>query len=723
MSTSLPRKLPGKPEGRPWLWQSIPIEVQDSLRSLSVLLEDASSSLGELKVPPFRFDHAGGSNTYDLDCCTSLDLFCNDSNSGPGDYRWDLCIRLHRDFVANLAEPLTRLIGGPSHELQGALDNFLWIWPDGKDFYLASKNLSKQLSLSTSSEETLSCIRSWLEGCQAEHTVCRNRRAEPTSNDSWYPSRLLDVGHASYGSCELVSGNSLPPGTQYMTLSHRWGAAYQVLKLTVDKLLNEPMFPTQSMSKTFREFVNLAQRLQIRYVWIDSLCIVQEGDDGADWQKEALTMSMVYRNSFCNISADWGSDSNGLYFYRKSVDDKYPRIQITVSPNRYTFKKFNGVFNLDVIVFEPTFGLHQLWHAPLSSRGWVVQERFLSPRNVRFSQNQVFFECCQELRSEIFPLKESLSYLYSIHTFHQPYLDFKQMASWSSPQTDVPQNVKRILQNYHNAVDVYSTCELTYESDKLIAFAGVGKFYQELLGKTYIAGLWLEDLRIGMMWRCAGSFRDNHNNDQLKIPESFVPSFSWASCRAEVRSSFGFNSQSPYSTNELSCIKYRVSPKGDDEAAVTTNMFGPFNKPELEVKVTGSLRPIRLVRSSVAPLRLTAIPYDDDDLPQEPLHPANVNLDFHVHESEVSRFISRWYYYMPWRQTRWPGLLFESIDSKMGRFRRIGIIQLDWRSLDASEPEVSVLTEDMPELGPPSPSELPSWYYDEATAVHTIFLI
>ena len=43
------------------------------------------------------------------------------------------------------------------------------------------------------------------------------------------------------------------------------------------------------------------KKLSIRYVWIDSLCIIQ--DLAEDWRLESSRMGDVYRHSFCNISA------------------------------------------------------------------------------------------------------------------------------------------------------------------------------------------------------------------------------------------------------------------------------------------------------------------------------------------------------------------------------------------------------------------------------------
>lgn len=49
------------------------------------------------------------------------------------------------------------------------------------------------------------------------------------------------------------------------------------------------------MSPVLHEAIVLAAALQHEYVWIDSLCIIQ--DDKKDWEKEAPKMGSVYSHA------------------------------------------------------------------------------------------------------------------------------------------------------------------------------------------------------------------------------------------------------------------------------------------------------------------------------------------------------------------------------------------------------------------------------------------
>lgn len=70
-----------------------------------------------------------------------------------------------------------------------------------------------------------------------------------------------------------------------------------------------------SVPKTYRDAVAVAQKLHVRYLWIDSLCIIQ--DDLDDWRTESLLMDQVYKNALFNIAATAASDSREGLFYSR----------------------------------------------------------------------------------------------------------------------------------------------------------------------------------------------------------------------------------------------------------------------------------------------------------------------------------------------------------------------------------------------------------------------
>jgi len=128
----------------------------------------------------------------------------------------------------------------------------------------------------------------WLRECVHNHKACnRDIPASP-----WYPTRLLHLGplddHDDY--IRLVHATQNPPSGPYATLSHRWGDAnfIQLTRSLMPKLSAKSSMT--DLPKTFREAVFVARRLNVSYLWIDSLCIIQDSSDTSDWASEVATM-------------------------------------------------------------------------------------------------------------------------------------------------------------------------------------------------------------------------------------------------------------------------------------------------------------------------------------------------------------------------------------------------------------------------------------------------
>ena len=103
------------------------------------------------------------------------------------------------------------------------------------------------------------------------------------------PTRLIDVGDATKGPIRLVTTVGLNPGVQYMALSHRWPNEpfLTCTKANIEDFSAPSGIDACCLTSTFQDMIRLAQDLGFRYVWIDSLCIVQ--DSLEDWVREPKT--------------------------------------------------------------------------------------------------------------------------------------------------------------------------------------------------------------------------------------------------------------------------------------------------------------------------------------------------------------------------------------------------------------------------------------------------
>ncbi|KAK5745333.1 hypothetical protein LTR17_001494 [Elasticomyces elasticus] len=218
---------------------------------------------------------------------------------------------------------------------------------------------------STSSNQSIQKIRDWTNQCYA-HWACNFWQYLNGVAWSAVPTRLLELTPTKrHPTIRLVNTADLQEGSVfYTTLSHCWGHTlnFELLRNNARRL--RTAIPWNSLPRTFQDAAIVTARLGVRYLWIDSLCIMQ--DDKDDWAKEASRMSAVYTNSVLNLAADASRDSHGGLFRRREprlvhsffVPSVHPRL------DEREYLCYANSWDEDV---EKT---------QLSSRAWVLQELY-----------------------------------------------------------------------------------------------------------------------------------------------------------------------------------------------------------------------------------------------------------------------------------------------------------------------------------------------------------
>lgn len=354
-------------------------------------------------------------------------------------------------------------------------------------------NRTSQLNSSTGSTSSWSQIESWIDICHRTHPKCRKPTFE--DNDSQpreYPTRLLDIGDDSdpEGPLRLCLPKEAAIRGDYVTLSHCWGTEL-VISLTsdnYDSFLRRIEF--DQLPQSFRDTVVVARKLRVRYLWIDSLCIIQQGPGAKeDWLRESALMGQVYRNAFLNIGATGVTDGRGGCFQQRDYNEVYR--PVIYKPECLTHcEKFYQPYTL----VEDSFLDKWLLNEPLLQRGWVFQERFLAPRMLHFGSKQLFWECQEMVVCETFPMH---------------MLPSSHLASFSDMIESTKRSVEKSLvqhmglYHWYTIVREYSSKALTRPEDKLAAISGVAEQYQRsILGGDveYWAGIWRSDMPHGLCW-------------------------------------------------------------------------------------------------------------------------------------------------------------------------------------------------------------------------------
>jgi Heterokaryon incompatibility protein (HET) len=304
-----------------------------------------------------------------------------------------------------------------------------------------------------------------------------------------------------------------------MTLSHCWGSI-EILRLQDSNLktLCESI-PLVRLPKTFRHAMKVTKCLGVRYLWIDSLCIIQDSE--TDWLREAGSMYHVYQNSYCNIAATGAANGEqGCFFSRNPNAVSATKVQ----------PAWEDVTSETYVVVQP---LHhcksRFLDSPLLRRAWVVQERLLAHRTLHFTREQIFWECRTLMACEI--------YTGGIRTApecggHHTNIGGDDLYIHRAPdsQEETNRGLPKEAIAWNRIVDLYTRCDLTRASDKLIALSGIAsEFHRTRLSADdqYLAGLWKSQLPNALLWQGATT--------TCSRPREYrAPSWSWASIDGPV---------------------------------------------------------------------------------------------------------------------------------------------------------------------------------------------
>lgn len=317
----------------------------------------------------------------------------------------------------------------------------------------------------------------------------------------------------------LVSTANHQVSGPYLTLSHCWGSSLPLCLLRSNVQDFYSGIPLTALPKTFRDAVMASRRLGARYLWIDSLCIFQDKDDLSDWYREASLMDKVYSHSRCNISASAAIDSSGGLFRSRN-----PRSLCSgyIDLNKSLGLSPSGPVPYSVIGCD--FWEVNVLKSPVNKRGWVFQERHLSPRVLYFGRTQLLWECRESTAAESFP-----SGLPECILANKERKDIR--CSTIKPARYETSAKKSLINSpWIKIVQSYSGTHLTHQSDKLVALSGVAKQFVSLIHDEYVAGLWRNQLPHYLCWRT----RRDPATSPNPPPQYLAPTWSWASVNREV---------------------------------------------------------------------------------------------------------------------------------------------------------------------------------------------
>lgn len=360
-------------------------------------------------------------------------------------------------------------------------------------------------------------IREWLRICKAEHTSCREA-SDARNERNVKPIRLIYVGSTSDPTIRLISTEDLGYWPTYTTLSHRWTDATQKTQLTWKNIKQfRTSIDTTSWPMMYIHGLQITRELGINYIWIDSVCIVQDLDGNIpiqDWDEQSRLMDYIYARGVLNLATLGAEKLGGLLNDHESLANT-PCIVSCQDQNRQHY-----------MVYREEHICSAVDSAPLAGRGWVFQERILSRRAAHFG-TQVYWDCASLQACETFPD----GYDRSLAVYSKG--DTRTIKAQLQDDNKSPRLLKHLHEQWLQIVESYTGTQLTVLSDRLIALRGIVNAFAQrhsLPLTSYAAGMWEFCLPEALLWRPQSKRKDESREELLH----HFASWSWASHNGSV---------------------------------------------------------------------------------------------------------------------------------------------------------------------------------------------
>ncbi|KAL8376507.1 hypothetical protein RB595_007549 [Gaeumannomyces hyphopodioides] len=319
------------------------------------------------------------------------------------------------------------------------------------------------------------------------------RKRKPTTfhvlEGEFCPKRLVDVRSDPP---RLVLGKDIPSNSPaYAALSYCWGSeedAKAQLKTTKDSLLDRMRaIHSHEMTAALRDAIAVTRALDIPYLWIDALCILQGEDSSQDWEEQSGSLHLIYGYARVTIGA-LAPDSCRKSFLDPPPDeaDVYLRWSSTLSPGvsglfSVAYSTFKLVSDLNKPLLQPasivSFVDHENSISPWYTRGWTFAEGAVSQRFLAFTRSALVF--CNPEQAWLFGVEKSLQRWRNSLPINTDF-------DWQSPTWLVT------ARSYSDRTGGFAR-----PTDFLPAISGLAAFYAKHAGYTaqdYLAGLWGPDL-------------------------------------------------------------------------------------------------------------------------------------------------------------------------------------------------------------------------------------
>lgn len=241
--------------------------------------------------------------------------------------------------------------------------------------------------------------RLWLHSCCQHHgEQCDKpdwfKRLPPPGGEHF---RLIEIDDRWDDVFRIVEvGVTMRDAPKYAALSYVWGdAGRNALNLRKSNVAElSQRIPPRRLARTVGDAIKVTRRLGLRYIWVDSLCIIQKDPRQTDRSADELEarqsqldqMGSIFGHAEIVIVAAGGEDANGGL-----AGISQPRAPVQVA--REVMPDVNVLLAAQ---YDTTYGT---W----DTRAWTLQERLMSRRMLVFGKQYASYHCRHSVLREDMP--------------------------------------------------------------------------------------------------------------------------------------------------------------------------------------------------------------------------------------------------------------------------------------------------------------------------------
>ena len=405
------------------------------------------------------------------------------------------------------------------------------------------KVATKPISLHANSSNATDTLQYWFIDCKSNHDACQNTDLTVGKGP---PKRLIDVRPLAGARTPRlhICGEPLESkDLEYAILSHCRDSDYHetddILKLTSHNYESmKSGIDFDSLASNFRDAISITRALDLRYLWIDALCIMQDSPE--EWESETAKIPGYFTQSELCIAATLSPNpQHGILYPRMIAGES---VKLSSEAEDLGVRSIAG----DVLSIIPLRGLMNPWpparppiaNQPLNKACKTLQERLFSKRIVHFTEQQMVWQCqtcligedgqigedrgkvsrnmVSLLGSPLRPRSQEIAGVNDSEHFRDPELDFILGESYSLDEA-------LIDIRWYDILYEYTKLSISDPSKLLPYFSGVAEETRRRTGASYLAGLWSSDGELpfrSLIWQSLK--RDVRANNGS-------PSWSWSS--------------------------------------------------------------------------------------------------------------------------------------------------------------------------------------------------